>query len=67
MAELTAAAGSGSEANTAGNPTDVAMAYLQDEVTLYVLMFESVSLLKNYNIQPFVSWSLPVSISQLFS
>ncbi|KAE8282575.1 Vacuolar protein sorting-associated protein 52-like protein [Larimichthys crocea] len=33
MAELTAAAGSGSEANTAGNPTDVAMAYLQDEKT----------------------------------
>lgn len=34
MADVAAAAvGAGPEVNTAGNPTDMAMAYLQDEVT----------------------------------
>lgn len=33
MAESAVAAGSGSDVNSAGNSTDVAMAYLQDEVT----------------------------------
>lgn len=38
MAELaTAAVGAGSDVNTAGNPTEVAMAYLQDEVTFKYL------------------------------
>lgn len=34
MAEgTTAAVGAGLDVNTAGNPTEIAMAYLQDEVT----------------------------------
>lgn len=37
MAEgVTAATGAGPETNTAGNPTEVAMAYLQDEVRIFV-------------------------------
>lgn len=37
MAEVAAAAvGAGPDVNTAGNPTEIAMAYLQDEVTLSI-------------------------------
>lgn len=36
MAEGAAAAvGAGADVNTAGNPTEIAMAYLQDEVTFH--------------------------------
>lgn len=42
MADVAAAAvGAGSDVNTAGNPTEVAMAYLQDEVTFEFLPLES--------------------------
>jgi len=35
MAEVAAAGGAGPDVNTTGNPTEMAMAYLQDEVTFY--------------------------------
>ena len=42
MAEVDASAvGAGADVNTAGNPTEVAMAYLQDEVTLDFYLFRS--------------------------
>lgn len=48
--EAAVAVGAGADVNTAGNPTEIAMAYLQDEVTFgffYVNQF----LWKIYNIQ----------------
>lgn len=50
MADVAAAAvGAGSDVNTAGNPTEVAMAYLQDEVTFYLPPLELV-VVKNLKI-----------------
>lgn len=43
MAEETGAAvGAGLDVNTAGNPTEVAMAYLQDEVNVVCCFFEAI-------------------------
>lgn len=48
MAEVVAAAvGAGPDVNTAGNPTEIAMAYLQDEVTFEY--FESSVVVKKQN------------------
>lgn len=58
--EAAVAVGAGADVNTAGKPTEIAMAYLQDEVTFGFLNVNQF-LWKIYNIQSRMRSCMPVS------